>query len=127
MCIAPFSFVTREPGRVSIEEMRGQPFVIQSSGCDADVQNYLKKYRLEVRSSCHVADDQSTVAMVQSGLGISIMPRMLMESGSASVQVLPIEPGASRTIGMACLSEAGMSPAAKQMLHFVQEMMRGKK
>ena len=91
------------------------------------MQNYLKKYRLEVRSSCHVADDQSTVAMVQSGLGISIMPRMLMESGSASVQVLPIEPGASRTIGMACLSEAGMSPAAKQMLRFVQEMMRGKK
>ena len=127
VCIAPFSFGTREPGRVSIEEMRGQPFVIQSSGCDADVQNYLKKYRLEVRSSCHVADDQSTVAMVQSGLGISIMPRMLMESGSASVQVLPIEPGASRTIGMACLSEAGMSPAAKQMLRFVQEMMRGKK
>ena len=51
VCIAPLNFETREPGRITLEEMRGQPFVIQSTGCDADVQNYLKKYRLEIRSS----------------------------------------------------------------------------
>lgn len=125
VCIAPMDFATQKRGCITIKEMQGQPFVIQSTGCDADVQNYLKKYRLEIRSSCHVADDQSTIAMVQSGLGISIMPRMLLETSSEGIQVLSIEPRAFRTIGIACLSEAGISPAARQMLRFVQEILPG--
>lgn len=123
VCVAPKGFTTITPGRITLEEMRGRQFVIQSSGCDADVQNYLKSFQLRVHSSCHVTDDQSTVAMVESGVGISIMPQMLMH-GAQNVEVIPIDPPAHRTIGIACLGEEGMSPAAKQLLAFVQKMLQ---
>lgn len=69
ICIAPLGFTTRRAGHVMAEELRGQPFVSQRSDTDADIQNYLKRNDLQMRTACYVIDDESMVGMVACGQG----------------------------------------------------------
>lgn len=117
VCIAPKGFSSRCAGRVSAEELRGKPFVSQRSDADADIQSYLKKHDLRVEPSCYVMDDESMIAMVACGLGLALMPQLLLkrrESYGAELEILRLDPAASRSIGLACLEQNSLSPAAKQ-------------
>ena len=109
---------------VRVEELRGMGFVSQRESTDDDIQNLLKKYDVEVQSNCHVVDDQSTIAMVESGLGICIMPSLLMESMRSDVDVYPIEPPEYRVIGICTKKELIISPAVNSMREHILETMK---
>ena len=53
--------------------------------------------------------------MVEAGLGISIMPRMLLRSCTAAVKIYPIEPEEDRVVGLAVQRPTAMAPAVEQM------------
>ena len=65
MCVVPKGLRTNKPGVISVEEMRPHTFVVQDDSTDADTQAFLAKYKLNVRASCRVVDDLSTIAMVK--------------------------------------------------------------
>ena len=118
VCIAPDSFRPRRPGCVHAEELKGRPFVSQQADVDADIQSYFKKNDLHVNSRCYIVDDQSMIAMVACGQGLAIMPELMLKNGAArsGCQVLRLEPAARRSIGVACLSQSGMSPAPRRFV-----------
>lgn len=124
VCIAPMSFSTRHPGVVTAEELRGQAFVSQRPDTDADIQSYLKTNDLRVNVRCFVNDDESVISMVSCGQGVAILPRLILQRyrrKGDSFQILRLEPGANRSIGMACLDTNGLSPAARQFWQRVRE------
>ena len=86
--------------------------------------NYLKKYKIGTERRCHVIDDQSNIAMVEAGLGISIMPQMLLRDCKAAVKVYPIEPEEYRVVGLAVQRPASMAPAVEQMFHHIVDYCR---
>lgn len=126
VCIAPPNFVPKRAGRVSADELRGLPFVSQRADTDADIQNYLKRNDLHVQTSCYVIDDESMVGMVACGQGMAIMPQLLLTrpSSETGVQVLTLEPAAGRRIGLACLDQNGLSPAAKEFARRVRNFAK---
>ena len=118
ICLAPASYKPRRPGCVWAEELQGQPFVSQQADVDADIQSYFKKNDLHVNSRCYIVDDQSMIAMVSCGQGLAIMPELMFKMGTdySGCQVLRLEPAAGRSIGVACLSRSGLSPAASRFI-----------
>ena len=126
VCIAPPDFVPKRAGRVSADELRGLPFVSQRADTDADIQNYLKRNDLHVHTSCYVIDDESMVGMVACGQGVAIMPQLLLTrpSSETGVQVLALEPAAGRRIGLACLDQNGLSPAAREFARRVRNFAK---
>ncbi len=123
VCIAPADYQPHRPGCVRAEELQGRAFVSQQSDVDADIQSYFKKNDLHVNSRCYIVDDQSMIAMVSCGQGLAIMPELMFRRGTdhSGCQVLRLEPAAKRSIGLACLSRGGLSPAAKQFVASAQE------
>lgn len=124
VCIAPRGFHPRRPGHVQADELRGQNFVSQRADTDADIQSYLKRNDLHVRTRCYVIDDESTVAMVACGQGVAIMPEMILKTRryrDEPIDILRLEPAASRNIGLACLDKNSLSPAARQFWYRVRE------
>ena len=85
---------------------------------------FLKKYKISTERRCHVIDDQSNIAMVEAGLGISIMPQMLLRDCKAAVKVYPIEPEEYRVVGLAVQRPASMAPAVEQMFHHIVDYCR---
>ena len=90
--------------------MNGQSFVVQCDATDAEMRQFLKKYKIGTERRCHVIDDQSNIAMVEAGLGISIMPQMLLRDCKAAVKVYPIEPEEYRVVGLAVQRPAPWLP-----------------
>lgn len=128
VCVAPRDYVPATPGMVRAEELRGQPFVSQLTDTDADIQNYLKKYDLDVETRCYVNDDQSTVAMVSCGQGLAIMPELILKGRlgpGERCQVLRLEPVFHRAIGLACLDRSSLSPAAKEFWRRTRDFTAG--
>ena len=88
---------------------------------DAEMRQFLKKYSIATERRCHVIDDQSNIAMVEAGLGISIMPRMLLRKCTAAVKIYPIQPEEDRVVGLAVQRPTAMAPAVEQMFHHIVE------
>lgn len=126
VCLAPKGYKTQRAGWVRAEELRGQPFVSQQADVDADIQSYFKKNDLRVDSRCYVVDDQSMIALVACGQGLAIMPELMLKShtDTAPYEVLRLQPGASRSIGLACQSQSTLSPAARQFRAKAREYAR---
>jgi len=123
VCMVPKGFHTETPGKITLQEMQEHPFVIQREACDADIKKYLNERNLNIHSSCHVMDDQSTAAMVESGLGICIMPELTSRRLSENLEVLQIDPPAVRTIGLAIPNKKNLAPAARELSHLIMSEM----
>lgn len=115
LCIVPKTFRTKHRNYIELNELKEENFVSQRESTDADIQNLFQKYQLKIRSSCHVVDDLSTIAMVAAGLGICIMPRLVMQNIPYDVDMYPLKPAEHRTIGLCCLNAELMAPAVKSM------------
>lgn len=115
LCIAPKTFRRKHRNYVELKELKEENFVSQRESTDADIQNLFQKYQLKIRSSCHVVDDLSTIAMVAAGLGICIMPKLVMQNIPYDVDMYHLKPAEHRTIGLCCLNAELMAPAVKSM------------
>ena len=52
------------------------------------------------------------IAMVEQGLGVSVVPELLVRGRGQNVELRPLEPRATRTIALA-LPQSNVSPAAE--------------
>ena len=121
LCITPMDWPEPPNGVMTPALMNGQNFVVQWDATDAEMRQFLKKYSISTERRCHVIDDQSNIAMVEAGLGISIMPRMLLRNCTAAVKIYPIEPEEDRVVGLAVQRPTAMAPAVEQMFHHIVE------
>ena len=124
LCIVPQDWPEPPNGIMTPELMNGQSFVVQCDATDAEMRQFLKKYGLSTERRCHVIDDQSNIAMVEAGLGISIMPRMLLRSCTAAVKIYPIKPEEYRVVGLAVQRPTAMAPAVEQMFRHIVDFCR---
>lgn len=127
MCVVPKGFATKNPGYITPAEMREQTFVVQADATDADVQAFLTKHGFSVRASCRVVDDLATIAMVESGFGIAIMPSLILERAHGNVDAYPIEPLEYREFGIAFMNPQMLAPAVRQMAAQIEAYARARR
>lgn len=126
LCVLPKGFrKDNEKPYIGIEEMRAHQFVTQRDCTDADIQNFLKENSLRIQSHYHVVDDLSTVALVEKGFGICLMPELVMRDIPYEVECYPIFPEAYRVIGLAVLNPNFMAPAVRTMYNHILERYGG--
>ncbi len=121
LCITPPDFVTENETYITVEELENQAFVFQREACDTDVQAFLDKYHISIKTNHHVIDDQSTVALIEAGMGIGIMPEILVKKMSSNVKSYELHPAEYRTICLATTHPHKLSPAVDRFIQFVIE------
>ena len=122
ICLTPKDFPVKNRDYITVEELEDQAFVFQREACDTDVQAFLDKYHISVKTHHHVIDDQSTVALVEAGMGIGIMPEILIKKMSSNINTYALYPAEYRTICLATTHPHKMSPAVDQFIKFVNQM-----
>lgn len=105
LCVVPKDYRKREDTPyMTPDEMKDQVFVSQMETTDADIAIFMKQNGLgNVRMDYHVVDDLSTIALVAAGLGICIMPELVMNDIPYEVHRYPMMPGSiscHRNIGI---------------------------
>lgn len=127
LCITPKNFKPSDPNYVTIDDIKNEPLICQREGYDADTIAIFKKYNLSIRPQFQIVDDQSIIAMVESGLGISIIPELVLNKLDCNVNVYPIEPGEYRTIGLLTQGKQFLSPATLRMYHHICTYIKNNK
>lgn len=122
ICLTPKNFVVNNPDYITVEELENQAFVFQRESCDTDVQAFLDKHHITIKTNHHVIDDQSTVALIEAGLGIGIMPEILVKRMDSNINSYAINPAEYRTICLATTHPHVMSPAVNRFIQFVRSM-----
>ena len=119
VCVTPKDFKPRNPGYVTVEELREQRFVIQREGCDADVNLFMEKYHLSGSGGSQIQDDMSAIALVMGGYGVCLVPELVIKNIPFPVDVYPLDVEEKRTIMLAAVRTDVAAPAVRRMYEYM--------
>ena len=108
---------------ISVTELEGEPFISLLEASDQDARSVLEQAGVRVDVKFTTKDDYAIIAMVAQGLGVSILPELLLE-GHPEVCTVPIEGGKKRTIGLAVSPAAQRSPSVQSFLEYAQKWVK---
>ncbi len=109
---------------VPISQLQQETFIMPKTGCDNDIQRIFRKARFAPKVKYELGDDHAIIAMVQSGLGISILPEMILFRLPPNIRAVPLEGDHFRSLGVAVPSMAHLSPASRRFFDCVTTWVR---
>ena len=109
-------------------ECETEPFISLLKSSDHDARRALEAAGVKPNVRFYTKDDYAIIAMVEQGLGMSIMPELLLKGRQDRLLTLPLVPEAKRTIGIAIAAGSKAGPATKRfadyVVRYVQETAR---
>ncbi|MDO4380324.1 MAG: LysR family transcriptional regulator [Clostridia bacterium] len=97
---------------VSLSELCDDPFLLLDKGEGNDeILKEFKKRRLSPQIRFTTWDDYAVMAMVENGLGISVLPKLILKRIPYKLEIRPLKEDAHRTIAFA-VRKNGKSPVA---------------
>ena len=100
-------------------ECETEPFISLLQSSDHDARRALESAGVQPNVRFYTKDDYAILAMVEQGLGMSIMPELLLKGRNDRLQILPLIPEARRTIGMAIAASEKAGPATRRFADYV--------
>lgn len=107
-----------------LAQIANEDFIIQKPGSDYDARRVLDKAGIKPNIKFTVGDDSAIIAMVENGLGISILPEMIITRQNHNVAMLELEERSFRSLGIAVHSLKYASPATRRFLKHAQDWLR---
>ena len=98
-------------------------FIMPAKGCDDDVTALFHRTGIVPNVQFTTIESFSAMSMVEQGLGVSVMNRLITEKRICDVAMIPIDPPASITLGAALHSHTEASPAVKMFLKYAVRML----
>ncbi len=109
---------------VPIEEVAKEPLISLLQTSAQDVHRALDRAGVRPEIRYTTKDDYAIIAMVREGLGVSIMPELLLKGQMTGVAVRRLSPPAFRTIALAVPGEKEMAPAGRCFEQCVTEWIK---
>ena len=97
-----------------------EPFMLLEKGAKAEVSEIFEKYNLTPKVHFTTWDDYAIMSMVESGLGISILPQLILKRVPYKIITKELDVPAYRNIGLAFRSKKTASLAVKRFMNYLQ-------
>lgn len=107
-----------------LAQMAYEDFIIQKAGSDYDARRVLERAGIQPNIKFTAGDDYAIIAMVENGLGISVLPEMVISRQNHNVAMLELEERSFRSLGIAVHSMKYASPATRRFLKHVQVWLK---
>ena len=106
-----------------VEFFNGQEFLMPSMGFDKDILRVLNEHGVTPLIRTTQVSDSAVISMVEHGLGVSILSRLVLKGRSDDVLALPLDPPAVRELGVATLPRKDLRPIARRFISFTEEIV----
>lgn len=121
VCIFSSEDENAKRDNIRLEELRSLPYVALNEGVDDEITRILAINKIELNARFIESDDHAVVAMVEQGLGTSLMSEMMLQGFNADIAQVPLDPPAYRKLGIACRDRENLSPAAAAFMEHVKK------
>lgn len=126
LCVLPAGHPLAGQPFLSLQQLQGEDFIIPKEGSDYDVRRILEEVIQRPRIKYETADDYAIIAMVEHGLGISILPELVLQGRDHHAAMVELEDGRYRTLAIAASSFKLLSPAARRFLDYIKRFMESR-
>ena len=83
------------------KELEAEPFISLLRSSSHDIHRALDQAGIRPDIRFSTKDDYALLAMVQQGLGVSIVPQLLLRGSERDLEIRPLDPPVTRTIALA--------------------------
>jgi len=97
-----------------------EDFIIPGEGTEYDIGEIFKVCRITPRVKYTLSDDYAALAMVERGLGMTILPELILKGRAANAAVMELDPPFRRTIGLVTRPGRLISPAARAFIEYAK-------
>lgn len=104
---------------ISLSELTQDPFLVIEEGTTSRPLEAFHENGLTPNVSMHVHDDYSILSMIENGLGVSILPELVLRKTNYNVAIRPLEPPVTRNLGLIAKSKNELSLASKRFIEFL--------
>lgn len=124
MAVLPKDHPMANLPKFPVAQVVNESFISLLESSDQDTRRILDAAGIIPNIKFTTKDDYAIIAMVEQGLGMSIMPELLLRNHTDNVVVMELVPKASRLIGLAIPNASRTSPAARSFVECVVEWIR---
>lgn len=111
--------------RVPLEALTSEKFIMPMPDYDGEVRYVLDKLSRWPQIFFSVCSDYAIVNMVTQGLGVSVLPGLLLKHYNHGAVALPIEPVQERELGMGVPQLKTASPVTRNFMKYVERYVLG--
>ena len=104
---------------VTLKELAAEPFLMLEEGVYSEPLAAFRAAGLEPNIRMTMHDDYSILSMVEQGLGVTILPELVLRKQSYEIVMLPIKPMVMRRISILTRSRDELSIAARRFIEFL--------
>lgn len=120
LVILPENHALANCERFPVKALSDDPFMLLEKGAKAEISDIFERYNIAPKIHFTTWDDYAIMSMVESGLGISILPELILQRIPYRVIVKELEVPAHRKIGLAMKDKKTASLAVKRFLDYLQ-------
>ena len=105
--------------KIPVASLCGEPFMLLEKGDNAEISRVFERCRLTPRVHFTTWDDYAIMSMVENGLGVSILPELILRRIPYRLAVRELDIPAYRKIGIALRGAKTASLALKRFLDYL--------
>lgn len=112
--------LAKEP-YITLEDLSKEPFLLLEEGVLSEPLEAFRQAGLEPSIRLCGHDDYSILSMIELGLGVSILPELVLRKTNYQVAILPMKPVLTRKIGLIMKDKNSMPIASQYFIDFLFE------
>lgn len=120
LVVLPKDHPFAECDKFPINELLNNPFMLLEKGAKAEISEIFEKHHISPQVHFTTWDDYAIMSMVENGLGISILPELILQRIPYQIIAKELEVPSFRNIGVAMREQISLSLAAKRFLEYLQ-------
>lgn len=119
MVVLPVNHPLSGLDKIPVSALCSEPFMLLEKGAKAEISAIFERSGLKPNVRFTTWDDYAVMSMVESGLGISILPKLILRRIPYNIVAKPLEIPAYRNIGIALKDKKNSSVAVKRFLSYL--------
>lgn len=119
LAILPESHPLAGCGQFPLKDIGKEPFLLPEKGANTEISDFLERMGVGVKAYFTTWDDYAIMSMVEGGLGISILPRLILQRNPYRIVTKELDVPAARAIAFGVKNRKTVSPAVKKFMEYL--------
>ena len=117
--VLPLDHPLAQKDAIALEDLNDQPFLLLEHGGKTEVSNLLERSGVHPDIRFTTWEDFAIMAMAEKGLGIGILPELILQRLAYRIATRPLQEPYYRPIGLAVKKPAHLTPAARKFIEYL--------